>query len=96
MVPSSFLCPPAGLVTGCLGSPAPVRLAKLARRADSSHPPPADARSSRLQARNTSIISANMMASPPIHITAPPECRSLTALGAQEGRGLMSAIGVFE
>ena len=37
-----------------------------------------------------------MIASPPIHITAPPECRSLSGLGAQDGRGPVLAIGVFE
>ena len=35
-----------------------------------------------------------MMASPPIHITAPPACRSAIGAGAQAGRGPVGRPGV--
>ena len=61
-------------------------MAKFDRRADSSQPRPPSLRVSRLQAKNTAIMSANMSPAPPTHITAPPMCTSLIGLGAQPGR----------
>ena len=62
------------------------------RRADSSHPMDTDGRFSLVHWKKVTMIITNMMAAPPIHMTAPPSCRSVTADGPQE-RGSMATNG---
>ena len=66
------------------GPASAIRSARDDRRAVSSQPMPADGRDSLVHWKNVTMITANMMAAPPIHITAPPSCRSLTADGPHE------------
>ena len=73
----------AGSATGPAGLDSAIRSAMLARRADSSQPMAAEERVSLVHWKKITMITTNMMAAPPIHMTAPPSCRSLTADGPQ-------------
>src|SRR6202167_1835620 len=66
------------------------------RRAASSQPRDrATVRVSVLHIKNTTIIKANMIPSPPTHITAPPACTSPSAVPAQAGRGPIGRPGAL-
>src|SRR5215469_5463256 len=69
--------------------------ATVARRAASTQPREREtALVSVLHIRNSTIISANMIASPATHMTAPPAWRSPTAVPAQPGLGPGGSPGV--
>src|SRR5262249_60920380 len=85
--PRHFSPPPpemSVLFPSALAPPAPIRSASVARPADSSQPRPPDGLVSLVHAKNDPMMATNMIAAPPIHMTAPPMCKSSTGDGPQE------------